>query len=55
MYYNLPVKQGPESVMPEQIRLPFWYEGNQYDILDSGFGPYALEPAGGPRPRGSSS
>ena len=42
VYRNLPVKQGPESVQPEQIRLPFWYEGNQYDILDSGFGPYAL-------------
>ena len=42
MYFNLPVRQGPESVMLEQIRMPFWYGGNQYDILDSGFGPYAL-------------
>jgi hypothetical protein len=42
VYYNLPVTQGPESIVPEQIRLPYWYEGNQYDILDSGFGPYAL-------------
>ena len=42
IYFNLPVRQGPESVMLEQIRLPFWYGGNQYDILDSGFGPYAL-------------
>ena len=41
-YYNLPVRQGPESVHPEQIRLPFWFAGDQYDILDSGFGPYAL-------------
>jgi hypothetical protein len=41
-YYNLPVTQGPESVVPEQIRLPFWYGGPQYDVLDSGFGPYAL-------------
>ncbi len=41
-YYNLPVRQGPESVVPEQIRLPFWFSGDQYDILDSGFGPYAL-------------
>jgi hypothetical protein len=41
-YYNLPVTQGPESIRPEQVRLPYWYEGNQYDILDSGFGPYAL-------------
>ena len=28
--------------MLEQIRLPFWYDGDQYDILDAGFGPYAL-------------
>ncbi|GAC1448691.1 MAG: VWA domain-containing protein [Isosphaeraceae bacterium] len=41
-FYNLPVRQGPESIMPEQIRLPFWYEGDQYDVLDSGFGPFAL-------------
>jgi hypothetical protein len=41
-YYHLPVRQGPESAMLEQIRLPFWYAGPQYDILDSGFGPFAL-------------
>ncbi len=41
-YYNLPVDQGPESLMPEQIRLPYWYAGDQYDVLDSGFGPFAL-------------
>jgi hypothetical protein len=28
--------------MPEQISLPFWYGGNQFDQLDSGFGPYGL-------------
>ncbi|AGA24471.1 vWA domain-containing protein [Singulisphaera acidiphila] len=39
---NLPVRQGPESVALEQIKLPFWYDGYQYDMLDSGFGPYAL-------------
>jgi hypothetical protein len=42
VYYNLPVRQGPESVMLEGIRLPFWYDGPQYDFLDAGFGPYAL-------------
>ena len=42
VFYGLPVRQGPESVMLEQIRLPFWYDGPQYDILESGFGPYAL-------------
>ena len=41
-YFNLPVKQGPESVELEGIRLPFWYDGPQYDFLDAGFGPYAL-------------
>ena len=41
-YYNLPVRQGPESVALETIHLPFWYGGDQYDNLDAGFGPYAL-------------
>lgn len=39
---NLPVRQGPESIALEQIRLPFWYDGPQYDYLDAGFGPFAL-------------
>jgi hypothetical protein len=42
LYPMLPVKQGPESVVIEQIRLPFWYSGFQYDNLNSGFGPWAL-------------
>jgi hypothetical protein len=41
-YPSLAVRQGPESIQPEQIRLPYWYDGDQYDVLDSGFGPYAL-------------
>ncbi len=41
-YANLPVTQGPESVALETIHLPFWYGGDQYDNLDAGFGPYAL-------------
>src|SRR5262249_20056170 len=36
------IRQGPESAALEQIKLPFWYAGYQYDMLDSGFGPYAL-------------
>jgi len=28
--------------MLEQILLPFWYDGPQYQVLESGFGPYAL-------------
>ena len=42
VFRNVEVRQGPESVVPEQIRLPFWYDGPQYDLIESGFGPYAL-------------
>ena len=42
VFYGIPVRQGPESIMLEQIRLPFWYDGPQYEIVESGFGPYAL-------------
>lgn len=41
-YYNIAVRQGPESVALETIYLPFWYGGDQYSNLDAGFGPYAL-------------
>ena len=41
-FYNVRVDQGCESAEPEQIRLPFWYDGPQYDYLDAGFGPFAL-------------
>jgi hypothetical protein len=40
--YGVPVRQGPESAMLEQIRLPFWYDGPQFEIVEAGFGPYAL-------------
>ena len=42
VFRNVPVRQGPESVVLEQIRLPFWYGGPQYEIVEAGFGPYAL-------------
>ena len=42
VFRNVPVRQGPESVALEQIRLPFWYGGPQYEIVEAGFGPYAL-------------
>ncbi|WP_165246742.1 vWA domain-containing protein [Paludisphaera soli] len=42
LHRGLKVDAGPESAMIEQIRLPFWYGGPQYDELESGFGPYAL-------------
>lgn len=42
VFHGVPVRQGPESVMLEQIRLPFWYDGLQYDLIEAGFGPYGL-------------
>jgi hypothetical protein len=42
VFRNVPVRQGPESAVLEQIRLPFWYGGPQYEIVEAGFGPYAL-------------
>jgi hypothetical protein len=42
VFYGVPVRQGPESAALEQIRLPFWYNGMQYEIVEAGFGPYAL-------------
>lgn len=41
-YYNIKIDQGPESALLEGVQLPFWFEGPQYEYLDSGFGPYAL-------------
>lgn len=41
-FRRLPVRQGPESLVPEVIRLPFWYNGPQYEFMDSGYGPWAL-------------
>lgn len=40
--YQLPVDLGPETAMLENVRLPFWYDGPQFEYLTSGFGPYAL-------------
>jgi hypothetical protein len=42
VFRGIPVRQGPESALIEQIRLPFWYEGPQFEEIESGFGPYAL-------------
>ncbi|QDT45273.1 hypothetical protein Pan241w_53930 [Gimesia alba] len=43
--YDIPAiaETGPETVMPERIKLPFWGQ-NDYDArqLSSGYGPYAL-------------
>ena len=37
-----PVNLGPESLMPERLKLRFLGEGNREELLDSGYGPYAL-------------
>ena len=39
---DAPVHTGPESLMPERIKLGFLGGGPQDDTLDSGFGPYGL-------------
>ncbi|MEM8736421.1 MAG: VWA domain-containing protein, partial [Planctomycetota bacterium] len=36
------VDQGPESIMPERIRLGYRDRDYQEPVIDSGFGPYAL-------------
>lgn len=42
MFPHQEVHQGPESAMLEQIKLPFWYKGPQYNLVEAGFGPYGL-------------
>ncbi len=37
----VPVRLGPESLMPELLKLRFT-QGGEEELLDSGFGPYAL-------------
>ena len=40
---DIPVDQGPESVMVEGLQMPFWSPGSLHlDRISSGFGPYAL-------------
>lgn len=38
----VPVSLGPESMMPELLKLRFAQQGDEEELLDSGFGPYAL-------------
>ncbi len=40
--YRLPVDLGPETPMFENLAMPFWFDGPQYEYLSSGYGPYAL-------------
>ncbi|RIK61692.1 MAG: hypothetical protein DCC65_18565 [Planctomycetota bacterium] len=38
----VPVTLGPESAMPESLKLRFAERGDEEELLDSGFGPYGL-------------
>jgi hypothetical protein len=38
----VPVTLGPESLMPESLKLRFAQGGDEEELLDSGFGPYAM-------------
>jgi hypothetical protein len=40
--YFLPMNRGPETIHQEQIEVPFWFAGSQYENLHSGLGPFAL-------------
>ncbi len=40
--HQLPVVRGPDTVRPELLRLPFWFENNPLPELKSGLGPYSL-------------
>ncbi len=40
-YNGLPIRQGPESLRPEVLALPFWF-GSQPGPMDSSFGTFAL-------------
>jgi hypothetical protein len=37
------IRQGPESMFPERIQLGFCDGATQLELIDSGFGPFALE------------
>ncbi len=39
---QVPVSMGPESLMPERLRLQFFGSQRDEEMLDSGFGPYGL-------------
>ena len=40
--YQLPVDRGPDSVRDERLKLPYWFDGGQYESLRSGLTPFAL-------------
>lgn len=40
--YQLPVDRGPDTVREERLHVPYWFDGNQYESMVSGLGPFAL-------------
>lgn len=40
--YQLPVDRGPDTVREERLHLPYWFDGNPYESMVSGLGPFAL-------------
>ncbi len=40
--FQVPVDRGPESAEIEHLKLPFWGQGERYDLFGSGFGPFHL-------------
>lgn len=40
--YPIEVDRGPEAPRFERLRVPYWFEGPQFERLSSGIGPFAL-------------
>lgn len=40
--YQLPVTRGPDTLRPERLKLPYWFDGPQLENLRAGVAPYAL-------------
>ena len=40
--YPIEVDRGPDTLRYELLRLPYWFDGGQFEQLHAGVGPYAL-------------
>lgn len=40
--YQLPIHRGPDTPFQELLKLPYWFEGSQLEVLHAGIGPFAL-------------
>lgn len=40
--FELKVRRGPESCQVEHLALPYWSNGENFELFPSGFGPYGL-------------